>query len=61
MPQIEVTTHSGDTEVVDVETYNAAELVQEINNKNDEHVIALGNSIYSKIDIKSIKPVTAEE
>ncbi|MFL2116268.1 hypothetical protein ACEN4P_01400 [Marinilactibacillus psychrotolerans] len=61
MPQIEVTTHSGDTEVVDVETYNATELVQEINNKNDEHVIALGNSIYSKIDIKSIKPVTVKE
>lgn len=61
MQKIEITTHSGNTEIVEVESYSAIELVQEINNKNVEHVIALGNSIYSKIDIKSIKPVKEEE
>lgn len=55
MKKILVETHDGSTDVVEIEDYNALEIAKEINNSQEEHVIAFGDYIYSKINIKSIK------
>lgn len=61
MTKLKIETHDGISDVVEVENYNALEVAKEINNSNDEHVIAFGDYIYSKINIKSIKPFDNEE
>ncbi len=56
MKIIEVETHDGKKDIIEVEEYNASEIVKEINNSQEEHVIVFGDYIYSKINIKTIKP-----
>lgn len=51
---LQVATHSGDIDTVEVEEYDAESIADLINN-HELNVIVLGNNIYSKIDIKSIK------
>lgn len=53
---LKIETHDGITDVVEVEGYNALEVADAINNSQDEHVIAFGDYIYSKINIKTVKP-----
>lgn len=59
--KLKITTHSGDQDIVEVEGYDARETSKEVNSSQDEHTIAFGNNIYSKIDIKSVKPLAEEE
>lgn len=56
MIKIEIKTHSGDIDVVDIDNYIPLDVLNELENTEKSH-IALGNNIYSKIDVKSIKPV----
>jgi len=53
---LKVTTHSGDEDNVQVTDYNSLEMVEKMNDENIQG-IAIGNNVYSRIDLKSIKPV----
>lgn len=55
MIKLEVTTHSGETDVIEVDEYDAIAITKERNGENE--AIAIGNHSYSRIDIKNIKPV----
>lgn len=50
-----VTTHSGLQKEVEVAEYNPSELESKLNS-HDIHSINLGDSIFSRIDIKNIIP-----
>ena len=56
MKIIEVETHDGKRNIIEVEEYNASTVAEDINNSREEHVIVFGDYIYSKINIKTIKP-----
>ena len=56
MIDLRVVTHSGTEDIVSTEKYDAADLETKINDDSIQ-VIALGGNIYSRIDIKLIKPV----
>lgn len=56
MIKLEISTHSGDVDTVELEEYDAGELADKINN-NDNLVILIGDNIYSRIEIKNIKVV----
>lgn len=55
MIKLEITTHSGETDVIEVEEFDAVAITEERN--GDKEAIAIGNHSYSRIDIKNIKPV----
>lgn len=55
MVKLEVSTHSGETDVIEVEEYDAEEMT-ELRNGEDE-AITIGNYSFSRIDIKNVKPV----
>lgn len=55
MIKLEVSTHSGETDVIEVDEYDATEIT-ELRNGNKE-AIAIGDHSYSRIDIKNIKPM----
>lgn len=55
MIKLEVSTHSGETDILEVEEFDAEEMT-ELRNGDDE-AIAIGNHSYSRIDIKNVKPV----
>lgn len=55
MIKLEVSTHSGDVDIIEVEEFNAEEITDKRN--GDDEAIAIGNHSYSRIDIKNIKPV----
>lgn len=56
MIKLEVSTHSGDKDVLEVEKYDAHELAEKIND-DTVHAIDIGDHVYSRIDIKNIKPI----
>ena len=56
---LKVTTHSGDEDNVQVTDYNSLEMVEKMNDENIQG-IAIGNNVYSRIDLKSIKPVDSQ-
>ena len=56
MMSLKVTTHSGDEDSVQVTDYNSLEMAEKMNDENIQG-IAIGNNVYSRIDLKSIKPV----
>lgn len=60
MRKIQIETHDGQSDIVEVEEYDALQTAAEINNSQEEHVIAFGDYIYSKINIKTVKPVVEE-
>jgi len=55
--KLRVTTHSGEDDIINVESYNAIE-VTELRNNNVVQAIQIGSASYSRIDIKNI---TVEE
>lgn len=61
MVQLKIETHDGQTDIVEVENYDALQTASEINNNQEEHVIAFGDYIFSKINIKTVKPVKENE
>lgn len=58
--KLQVSTHSGDIDIVEVETYDA-DLIAEKLNSFDMQAIAIGDNVYSRIDIKNIKKIITEE
>lgn len=58
MVKLEISTHSGDVDIIEVDNYNAEEITT-LRNGEDE-AIAIGDYSYSRIDIKNIKPITDE-
>lgn len=54
---LRVSTHSGDVDDITVTTYNADTIAEQINNM-DIHAIALGDNVYSRVDIKNIKKIS---
>lgn len=56
MIRLNITTHSGENDIVEVETYDANDMVERLNN-NEIHAIAIGDNIYSRIDLKNIKVI----
>lgn len=55
MTVLEVVTHSGERVEVEVEEYNAIELNEKINDFTI-NTIVLGDTIFSRIDLKFISP-----
>ena len=53
---LKVTTHSGDEDFLEVTGYNSLEMAEKMNDENIQG-IAIGNNVYSRIDLKSVKPV----
>jgi len=59
MIKLEVTTHSGETDIIEVEEYDVQEITELRN--GEQEAIAIGNYSYSRIDIKNIKPIADDE
>lgn len=53
MIELEVSTHSGDIDIVVVEEYDAVSMEEKRN--SDIEAIAIGENVYSRIDLKNIK------
>lgn len=60
MIKLKISTHSGTEVEVEVEEYNPQELVAELNDNQNGSAIALGEIIFSKIDVKQVIPVKDE-
>lgn len=56
MLKLEISTHSGDVDIVEVESYDAEEIANQINS-NEILAIPIGKNVYSRIDIKNIRPL----
>lgn len=54
--KLKISTHSGDEDTVEVDKYESEDLAEQINDE-DVQAIALGKNVYSRIDIKNIRPV----
>jgi len=59
MVKLQLSTHSGEVDILEVQDYNPNELAEKIND-NNINVIVLAENIYSKIDIKHIKVIENE-
>ena len=55
-----VTTHSGDADELIVEEFDPVEINDQLND-NELLSILIGDHIYSRIDVKNIKPVAEPE
>ncbi len=53
--KLNVTTHSGLDDVVEVESYNPLEIAEQLNN-HEIMAIVIGDNVYSRIDVKNIRP-----
>lgn len=60
MITIKVTTHSGDEDLIQVESYDATDMETKW---NDELIqgIKIGDNVYSRIDLKGIKLIPEDE
>lgn len=54
MTKIEVSTHSGDVNTIEIDDYDARKIT-EMRNDSTIEAITLGNHSYSRIDIKNIR------
>jgi hypothetical protein len=59
MVKLRVLTHSGEDAVVEMENYNVAELNEQLND-NEINTVIIGDIIFSRIDIKLIKPLNKD-
>jgi hypothetical protein len=53
--KLNVTTHSGLDDVVEVESYKPLEIAEQLNN-HEIMAIVIGDNVYSRIDVKNIRP-----
>lgn len=58
MVKLEVSTHSGDVDVLVVENYDVYELEEKRN--SEVEAVAIGDNIYSRIDLKNIKVIKSK-
>ena len=59
MIKLEISTHSGDIDIVEVVEYSAVEVAEQLNNSELQAVV-FGDNVYSRIDVKNVKPVLNE-
>lgn len=59
MIKLNVTTHTGDDDIIEVSEYDA-KLITEMRNDSTIESILIGDYSYSRIDLKTIKPVASE-
>lgn len=59
MIELEVSTHSGDKDIVEVREYNSEDLAERLND-NDIQAVSLGDNVYSRIDIKNVRKIEGE-
>jgi hypothetical protein len=59
MVKLRVLTHSGEDAVVEMENYNVAELNEQLND-NEINTVIIGDIIFSRIDVKLIKPLNKD-
>lgn len=59
MNTLEISTHIGGVDGVEVEKYDAEEITSQLNN-NEVQAINFGENIYIRIDIKNIKVIESE-
>lgn len=57
---IEVSTHSGDVDILQVDHYDPDDILQKLNDM-EVQAIKLADNIYSKIDIKNIRVINDTE
>lgn len=57
--KLKITTHSGEEDIVEVVEYNSADLAKSLNDI-DVQSIAIGDHVYSRIDVKNVKPTPLE-
>lgn len=56
MIKLEITTHSGDLDIIEVKEYDAEKL-NDLRNNNEIESILIGENSYSRIDLKNIKVI----
>lgn len=56
MIKLEITTHSGDLDIIEVKEYDAEKL-NDFRNNNEIESILIGENSYSRIDLKNIKVI----
>lgn len=56
MIKLEITTHSGDLDIIEVKEYDA-ETLNDLRNNNEIESILIGENSYSRIDLKNIKVI----
>ena len=59
MIKLEISTHSGDIDIVEVDEYSADSVAEQLNNSELQAVV-FGDNVYSRIDVKNVKPVLNE-
>lgn len=60
MIKLEISTHSGDVDLVEVEDYDAHEVANKINDTSIQAIV-FGNNVYSRIDLKNIKVIEVDK
>lgn len=56
MIKLEITTHSGDLDIIEVEEFNPEKL-NDLRNNNEIEAILIGENSYSRIDLKNVKVI----
>lgn len=56
MIKLEITTHSGDLDIIEVKEYDAEKL-NDLRNNNEIESILIGENSYSRIDLMNIKVI----
>lgn len=59
MIKLEVTTHSGDLDIIEVEEFDPEKL-NDLRNNNEIESILIGDNSYSRIDLKNVKVIKEE-
>lgn len=59
MIKLEVTTHSGDLDIIEVEEFDPEKL-NDLRNNNEIEAILIGENSYSRIDLKNVKVIKEE-
>jgi len=54
--KLEITTHSGDLDIIEVKEYDAEKL-NDLRNNNETESILIGENSYSRIDLKNVKVI----
>lgn len=56
MIKLEITTHSGDLDIIEVEEFDPEKL-NDLRNNNEIEAILIGENSYSRIDLKNVKVI----
>ena len=57
MIKLEISTHSGDIDIVEVDEYSADSVAEQLNSSELQAVV-FGDNVYSRIDVKNVKPIS---